>query len=164
MPKIKEIKKIEPKIKEIKPEKKENLEDEVEELPDDSPEFSRIRRFGATSTLAQSEAPQENRTLQRVREKEDEAEVNFRPAYTSGGGNPYSGNKYTPVGSAENSASNANRQIGEQNTNQQNQFIARQETQSQEQGRSAGRPESSYERSEFGQDNQKEKDRRRQMM
>ena len=164
MPKIKEIKKVESKIKEINSEKKDTLEEEVEEIQEDSSEFFRARRFNATSTLAQSETPQENRTLQRVREKEDEAEVNFRPSYTGGGGNPYSANKYTPVGSAESSASNTSRQIGEQNADQQNQFIARQEMQSQEQGRSASRPESSYERSEVGQGNQKEKDRRRQMM
>ncbi len=164
MPKIKEIKKIESKIKEIKKEKKETLEEEVEELKDDSPEFSRIRRFGATSTLAQSEAPQENRTLQRVREKEDESEVNFRPSYT-GGGSAYALKTYTPTGSAESGASQGRGTQTESTLQRQDQFIARQETQSEDSNRSAGRPESSYARSEVNRDSeQKEKERRRHMM
>lgn len=163
MVKIKEIKKITSSIKEVKPEKKETLEEEVEEVDaENAAEFTLSRRRNASSTLAQNEAPQEISGRQRLVAKEDEAEMNFRPSYI-GGGNPYKDNKYTPVGSAESGAAIAGRAIGEQSLKQQDRFIQRQEEFSQD-GRSAGRPESGSERAYAGQQDQKEKDRRRQSM
>ncbi len=163
MVKIKEIRKITSSIKEIKSEKNETLEEEVEELETEGVvEFGSMRRKNATSTLAQNEAAQESLGRQRLTAKEDDAEMNFRPSYT-GGGNPYKDNKYTPVGSAESGAAVARGNTNEQSLKQQDRFIQRQDESSQD-GRSAGRPESGSERTYAGQQDQKEKDRRRQNM
>ncbi|MEK6847420.1 MAG: hypothetical protein AABY16_04610 [Nanoarchaeota archaeon] len=167
MAKVKEIKKITSPIKEVKPEKKETLEEEVEEsAPESEAEFRLWRRGNASSTLAQTEAPQETAGRQRITAKEDEAEMNFRPSYT-GGGNPYQSNKYTPVGAAESGAAIAGRAMNEQTLNQQDRFIGGREVRgdkSSSDTSSMGRPESGSERAYAGQQDQKEKERRRQSM
>ena len=167
MPKIKEIKKIESNIKEIKQEKKESLEEEIEdENVEEFAEFIGSRRLAASSTLKQSEVPQDQALRKRTLTKEDEAEVSFRPSYT-GGGSPYKATTYTPVGSAESSGvgSQQQRPLGERNLGEQRDSQLTQNQQSQQQDfRNAGRPESSYERGEVNRDGQKERDRRRQMM
>ncbi len=150
MVKIKEIKKIEPKIKEIKStqqsQKSQNLEDEVEY--DDAENFSGLvggRRRPASSTLVQGEAPQEQPTdrVQRV-SKEDQAEISFRPSYT-GGTNPYQGQTYSsqPERGAQTQPS-ANRDTSptmRQDTQQQSMGMGSMNQTNQNQTRSAGRPE-----------------------
>ena len=98
MVKIKEIKKIGPKIKEIEPVNKSesSLEEEVSEA--DSENFASFiggRRRNQTSTLVQSEAPQER--IERVipLAKEEDDETHFRPSYVGSGGNPYQGRSYS---------------------------------------------------------------------
>lgn len=162
MSKIKEIKKIDTNIKEIKLEKKETLEEEVEDSESENlPSFIQFRRGLASSTLSQSEAPQEVRTLQRVREMEDDAEVNFRPSYT-GAGNPYASNAYTPVGSAESGGNQERRAPAESTLQKQDRLIERNDLQQPDSNRSASRPESGSERGYAGQEEQK--DKRRHMM
>lgn len=115
MPTIKEIRKLGTEIKEVPKEKKvESLDDELgdEEDLDESQGFSfSSRRINKTSTLEASEGKQETFEERQDRiSKEDRQEINFRPSYT-GGGNPYKGNAYTPVGSAE--SSSKTRDLGE---------------------------------------------------
>jgi hypothetical protein len=122
MPKIVEIKKITKEIKEVKPEKKEDLEEEIEgEELENFAEFISGRRRNFSSTLAQSEISSNPEVRTSRVAKEDEEEVNFRPSY-KGGGNPYKSNNYTPVGSAESSASSQTRDLGERSMEQRNPF------------------------------------------
>ncbi len=160
MAKITELKKITKNIKEIAPPKKETLEEEVEdiEIAEDPQNFNLFRRINASSTLAQTEIPKETSNRQRTIEKEDEAEINFKPSYT-GGGNPYRENSYTPVGSAESSSISQSRALGERNFNQQNNMIQRREDFSENE-RSANSSESAY----AGQQDSEERARKRRNM
>ncbi len=160
MAKINEIKKITKNIKEIAPAKTETLEEEVEdeEIMEESPNFNFTRRRNANSTLAQTEIPQEMQNRKRMVEKEDDAEINFKPSY-SGGGNPYRENKYTPVGSAESGTSIRSRTLGEQTLNRQDEFIQRQEEFSQN-----DRSTDSSERTYASQQNHQERERRKRNM
>ncbi|MGV8142123.1 MAG: hypothetical protein ACP5NS_00635 [Candidatus Pacearchaeota archaeon] len=154
---VREIRKLGPEIKEIK-QKTEDLEEEIEEE-----EEARFERFisgrvsTGTSTLTQSEIVNNSPRERRIA-KEDESEINFRPSYT-GGGNPYSANKYTPVGSAESSSSGA-RPLGERPLEPRNN-LSQGASQNNDSWRGAGNMESGGERNYAGTQEQNQNERRR---
>ena len=167
MPKIKEIRKIEPKIKEIKKEKTEDLEEEIsEEEQEDFKSFISGRRRIESSTLVQSEIPQNNPQLRERRiAKEDESEINFRPSYTGNAGNPYASKTYTPVGSAESSTNRAEvgtRGFGETTLEPRRDLQPNAQSQnSDNQWRGAGNMETAGERSYASQQDQSQSERKR---
>ncbi len=157
--KIKEIKKLGSEIKEIKKEKREDLEEEIQEEDEERFETFVSRRTSKSNpSLEQSEIINETPRERRV-SKEDESEVNFRPSYT-GGGNPYSADKYTPVGSAEASTSNVGiRELGERSLEQRRELGTT--AQSNDQWHNSGRPESSGERGYISQQEQDTSERKK---
>ncbi len=155
---IKEIKKLGSEIKEIK-KVNEDLEDEIEEEEEQRFEnFVAGRISRGSSTLTQSEIV-DNSPRERRIAKEDESEINFRASYT-GGGNPYSANKYTPVGNAEASGNKSEigtRALGDRNIEQRDSTA----NQNQDSWRGAGSTESGAQRSYVTQQEQDQNDRKR---
>lgn len=156
---ITEIKKLGKEIKEIKP-LNEDLEDEIEEGEIEQFEnFVSGRVSRGTSTLSQSEIVETSVRERRIA-KEDESEINFRPSYQGGGGNPYSANKYTPVGNAESSGAKSEvgtRALGERSLEQRDS----QASQNQDSWRGAGNMESGGDRGYVGQQEASQNERKR---